>query len=146
MKRRLALFALTFGLLMAADVVVAQTPTPASPQSTSPNNRVLRKQDRAECTKQAAQQSIAKRNQAEFIRKCMADRQGERRAAAKKKSSERREKAAQDWVAYVGERDQHQRELREEQAAKWAACNRQADAQELRKAERKRFITKCVVP
>jgi hypothetical protein len=145
MKRRLAGFAFSFALLIAADAVVAQTPTPASPQSAAPSNRELRKQDREECTKQAVQQNTAKRNQAEFIRKCMADRQGERRAAAKKKASEKREKAAQDWVAYVGERGQQQRDLREQQAARWADCNRQADAQGFRKAERKRYITKCVV-
>jgi hypothetical protein len=45
--------------------------------------RQLRKQDRQVCTAQAVQQNIAKRNRAEFVRKCMADRQGKRRIAAR---------------------------------------------------------------
>src|SRR3974390_3624287 len=84
MRNLLALFTLSLGLLLiAGDPGMAQT---VSPDSAPLSNRALRKQDRDECTKQAVQQNIAKRNQAEFIRQCMADRQGERR----KKSSEDR--------------------------------------------------------
>ncbi len=46
------------------------------------SRRTLRKQDRSECTVRATQQNIAKRNQAEFVRKCMADRQAARKAEA----------------------------------------------------------------
>ena len=37
----------------------------------------------------ATQQNIAKRNSAEFVRKCMADRQGTRKAATKKETLEK---------------------------------------------------------
>jgi hypothetical protein len=87
MRYPLAFFVILFALfLFADDAVMAQTPTPGS-ESTPLSSWALRKQDRQECTKQVAQQNIAKRNQAEFIRKCMGDRQGARKAAAKKKTS-----------------------------------------------------------
>lgn len=72
-------------VLLSADVVMAQTETPASSVL---SRRMLRQQDRQECTTQAMQQGIAKRNRAEVVRKCMADRQGARKAAAKKKALE----------------------------------------------------------
>jgi hypothetical protein len=62
-------------VLFTADIM-AQTAAPASPALSGP---VLRRQDRQECITQARQQNIAKRNRAEFVRKCMADRQGARR-------------------------------------------------------------------
>jgi len=74
-------------LLFAGDVVIAQTAPSASPPSTALTKRALSHQDNQECTKQAAQQNIAKRNQADFVRKCMAARQTARKAAAKKEQS-----------------------------------------------------------
>ena len=65
--------------LLSTDVTMAQT---REPISSGLSKRALRKQDRRECTMQATQQNIAKRNQAEFVRKCMADRQGARKAEA----------------------------------------------------------------
>ena len=70
-------------LLFADNVAMAQT-TPASPVSTHLSKWALRKQDKQVCTRQAEQQNITKRNLAEFVRECMADRQGARRAAARK--------------------------------------------------------------
>jgi hypothetical protein len=68
-------------VLFTADIM-AQTAVPASPALSGP---ALRRQDRQECIAQARQQNIATRNQAKFVRKCMADRQGARKAARKRK-------------------------------------------------------------
>ena len=66
--------------LLSTDVTtMAQT---REPISSVLSKRTLRKQDRRECTVRATQQDIAKRNQAEFVRKCMAERQGTRKAEA----------------------------------------------------------------
>jgi len=59
---------------------MAQTTAAQSTPATL-SKSALRKQDRQECTKQARQQRIARRNQAALVRQCMADRQGARRAA-----------------------------------------------------------------
>jgi len=67
---------LTLALLSDA---IAQTATP--PSSPELSRRELRKQDRQVCTAQAVQENVARRNRAEFLRYCMADRQGKRRAA-----------------------------------------------------------------
>jgi len=40
--------------------------------------QALRVEDRKTCTQEAAQKNIAKRNTAEYVRKCMADRQAAR--------------------------------------------------------------------
>ena len=63
--------------LLSTDVVLAQMKEPTSPGL---SKRALREQDRRECIAQATQQNIAKRNQAEFLRKCLADKQGTRKA------------------------------------------------------------------
>jgi hypothetical protein len=68
-------------VLFTADIM-AQT---AAPASTALSRPALRRQDRQECITQAGQQNIAKRNRAEFVRKCMADRQGARRQPQKGK-------------------------------------------------------------
>ena len=60
--------------------VIAQTATPAATAPTALSKRMLRKQDREICTNQSVQQHIARRNRAEFVRRCMADRQGARKA------------------------------------------------------------------
>ena len=57
---------------------MAQT-TPTA--STKLSKAALRKQDKQECANQVEQQNVAKRNQAAFVRQCMADRQGARKAA-----------------------------------------------------------------
>jgi len=69
-------------LVLFTTDIMAQTAAPASPAL---SGRALRRQDRQECITQATQQNIAKRNQAEFVRKCMADRQGARRRQQKGK-------------------------------------------------------------
>lgn len=69
--------------LLSTSVTLAQT---IEPKSSGLSNRALHRQDRRECTEQAKQQNIARRNQAEFVRKCMADRQGVRKAEAGKPS------------------------------------------------------------
>jgi hypothetical protein len=60
---------------------VAQTAAHPSPEL---SRRALRKQDRQVCTAQAVQENVARRNRAEFLRYCMADRQGKRRAATRR--------------------------------------------------------------
>ena len=70
-------FVLSF---VVGGIATAQTmPNASTPAKVS--KAALRKQDRQECTEQANQQNIDRRNQAEFVRQCMADRQGARRAA-----------------------------------------------------------------
>ena len=142
MHNLLALFTLSLGLLLiAGDPSMAQT---ASPDNAPLNSRALRKQDRDECTKQATQQNIAKRNQAEFIRKCMADRQGERRKKSSEDRRTRRAMAAEEWAAVQEVRNRERNEQLEQQAAKRADCNRQANAQKLRISQRRNFIKHCV--
>jgi hypothetical protein len=77
MRCLLFLLAYTLTLTLSFDAV-AQT---SSPPGLS--GRALRKQDRQICTTQATQQNVLRRNRAEFVRKCMATRQGERKAAAR---------------------------------------------------------------
>lgn len=67
-------------LLVLLPNAVGQTAAPSSPGLTA---RALRKEDRQVCTGQSVQQNIAGRNRAEFVRTCMADRQGERKIAAR---------------------------------------------------------------
>jgi len=142
MRNLLALFTLSLGLLLiAGDPGMAQT---VSPDSAPLSNRALRKQDRDECTKQAVQQNIAKRNQAEFIRQCMADRQGERRKKSSEDRRTRRSIAAEEWAAVQEVRNRERHEQLEQQAAKRADCNRQANEQKLRVSQRRNFIKKCV--
>ena len=142
MRNLLALFTLSLGLLLiAGDPGMAQT---ASPDNAPLNSRTLRKKDREECTKQATQQNIAKRNQAEFIRKCMADRQGERRKKTSEDRRTRRSIAAEEWAAVQEVRNRERNEQLEQQAAKRADCNRQANEQKLRISQRRSFIKKCV--
>ncbi|MEH2560737.1 hypothetical protein [Bradyrhizobium sp. AZCC 2289] len=66
--------------LLASDVVMAQT---ASTAQSAPSKSALRHQDRDECTKQAVEQNIAKRDRAGPISKCMAERQASRKASKK---------------------------------------------------------------
>ena len=142
MRNLLALCTLSLGLLLiAGDHVMAQAP---SPEPAPLSGRALRKQDREECTKQAAQQNIAKRNQAEFIRKCMADKQGERRQKSSEDRRTRRSMAAEEWAAVQEVRNRERHEQLEQQAAKRADCNRQANEQKLRVSQRRNFIRKCV--
>jgi hypothetical protein len=61
-------------------VAMAQT-APTASASAKLSKSALRKQDKQECTRQARQQHIARRNQAAFVRQCMADRQAARRTA-----------------------------------------------------------------
>ena len=105
--------------LLSTDVITAQT---RGPISSDLSNRALRKQDRRECTAQATQQNIAKRNQAEFVRKCMADRQGARKVAAGRPSIATRVKkwtrariaaAKKHWAEDQGKFDECQRRLAE---------------------------------
>jgi hypothetical protein len=83
MQSSVARFAQLFALLfLIGGVAMAQT-TPAASPPTTVSKAALRKQDKQECTKQAEQQNIARRNRAGFVRQCMSDRQGTRKATAK---------------------------------------------------------------
>jgi len=62
--------------LCFTDFAMAQT----APTTPALSRRALRQQDRQVCTEQATEQKIVRRNLAEFMRKCLADRQGARRA------------------------------------------------------------------
>src|SRR5262245_22013017 len=71
-------------VLASALTLIVLSNAVANPQrSTELTGRALRKQDRQACTTQSIQQNVVRRNRAEFMRKCMADRQGGRRAAAR---------------------------------------------------------------
>lgn len=82
MRRSVLLFALViaFSSLVAGGVAMAQTTATASTPAKL-SKAALRKQDKQECTTQARQQHIARRNRAAFVRHCMAERQGARKLA-----------------------------------------------------------------
>lgn len=147
MRRPVPLFTMSLALvLIAGNPLMAQT---GSPDDVPLNNRVVRNQDREVCTEEAVHKNIIRRNQAEFIRTCMAEKQGERKTTAKKAASEnrraRRQMAAEEWQAIMEVRNRERREQLERQAAKRADCNRQANEQKLRVKERRRFVKDCVV-
>jgi hypothetical protein len=81
LQMRYVLFLLfcIFTLVLSFDAV-AQT---SGTSSSGLTGRALRTQDRQVCTTQSVQQNIARINRAEFVKKCMANRQGERRKAAR---------------------------------------------------------------
>lgn len=140
MRYLLAAFAISLGLLLVAGSPgMAQTaaPTPMS-------KRELRKQDSQECNTQAKQQNIARRNLAEFVRKCMADRQAERRKQGADESRLKRGMAIEEGAAILEVRNRERREQLEQQAAKRADCNKQANEQKLRVAQRRSFVKKCI--
>lgn len=142
MRRLVVLIAMPLALLViAGDAVVAQT------DLTRADRRVLRKQDEQECIRHAGHQGILRRNRAEFVRKCMAERQGERKAAEKKEAAEqrriRRGMAAEEWTEIQKVRNQERREQLEQQAARRAECNRQANELKLRLRDRRNFIKMC---
>jgi hypothetical protein len=142
MRRSVVLIAMPLALLVfAGDAAVAQT------DLTRADKRLLRKQDEQECLRQAGHQGILRRNLAEFERKCMAERQGERRAAEKKEAAEQRRikrgMAIEEWTEIQKVRNQERREQLEQQAAKRAECNRLANEQKLRLRERRNFIKMC---
>jgi hypothetical protein len=83
MQNPLIALAILFALFCMADEgAIAQVPT-VSPTPTHVSKRALRKLDRQDCKNQAGHENIRKRNQAGFVRQCMADRQGTRKAAEK---------------------------------------------------------------
>ena len=142
MRHSVVLIAMSLALLVfAGDAVFAQT------DLTRADKRVLRKQDEQECRRQAGHQDILRRNLAEFVRKCMAERQGERKAAERKEAAEQRRikrgMAAEEWAEIQKVRNQERREQLEQQAAKRAECNRLANEQKLRLRERRSFIKMC---
>lgn len=142
MRHSVVLIAMSLALLVfAGDAVFAQT------DLTRADRRVLRKQDEQECRRQAGHQDTLRRNLAEFVRKCMAERQGERKAAEKKEAAEQRRikrgMAAEEWAEIQKVRNQERREQLEQQAAKRADCNRLANEQKLRLRERRNFIKMC---
>jgi hypothetical protein len=140
MRYLTATFLVSLGLLIAAgDGGMAQTAEPA-PMS----KRALRQQDSQECNAQAKQQNIARRNLAEFVRKCMADRQAERR---KQSSDDRRIKrgmAIEEGAAILDVRNRERREQQEKETAKRADCNKQANERKLRVSQRRAFIKQCI--
>jgi len=142
MRRPIVLIAMPLALLViAGDAAVAQT------DLTRADRRVLRKQDEQECRRQAGHQDILRRNLAEFVRKCMAERQGERKVAEKKEAAEqrriKREMAIEEWTEIQKVRNQERREKFEQQTARRAECNRLANEQKLRLRERRSFIKMC---
>jgi psiF repeat-containing protein len=140
MRYMLAPFAIALGLLLAAgDSGIAQTSEPAAM-----SKRALRQQDSQECTAQAKQQSIARRNLAEFVRKCMADRQAERRKQSADDRRIKRGMAIEEGAAILDVRNRERREQLEKEAARRADCNKQANEQKLRVAQRRSFIKKCI--
>ena len=140
MRYLLAIFAISIGLLLVAGgAVIAQTTTSA-PMS----KRELRKQDSQECTARATQQNIIRRNLAEFVRKCMADRQAERRKQGADESRMKRGMAIEEGAAILEVRNRERREQLEQQAAKRADCNKQATEQKLRVAQRRSLVNKCI--
>jgi hypothetical protein len=112
------------------------------------NTRELRRQDNEECLKRAKEHDVLRRNQAEFVRTCMAERQGERRAAAKKEAAEQRRQkrgmAAEEWEAIQKVRNRERRDKQEQETAKRAECNKQANEHKLRLKARRDFVKKCV--
>ena len=140
MRYLLATFMISLGLLLVpGDGSMAQTATSA-PMS----KRELRKQDNQECTAQAKQQNIARRNLAEFVRKCMADRQAERRKQSTDERRMNRGMAIEEGAAILDVRNRERREQLEKEAAKRADCNKQANEQKLRVAQRRSFLKKCL--
>ena len=139
MRYMSAIFAIALGLVLAAgDGGMAQT---ASPEPMS--KRALRQQDSKECNAQAKQQNIARRNLAEFVRKCMADRQAERRKQGADERRVKRGMAIEEGAAILEVRNRERREQLEKEAARRADCNKQANEQKLRLAPRRAFIKKC---
>lgn len=139
MRYLLATFIVSLGLLLVpGDGSMAQTGAPA-PLS----KRALRKQDQQDCTQQAAHQNIARRNLAEFVRKCMADRQAERRKQSGDERRMKRGMAIEEGAAILEVRNRERREQLEKEAANRADCNKQANEQKLRVAQRRAFIKKC---
>lgn len=140
MRHLLTASIISVGLLLAAgDDGMAQTGEPSLL-----SKRALRKLDQQVCTQDAARHNIAHRNLAEFVRKCMADRQAERR---KQSADERRMKrgiAIEEGAAILEVRNRERREQLEKEAAKRAACNKQANEQKLRVAQRRSFVKKCI--
>ncbi|MGB6348662.1 MAG: hypothetical protein WBG10_01415 [Pseudolabrys sp.] len=133
-----ALFAISLALLLfGGDAGMAQT-------TQSLSNGALRRQDKQDCTNQAAQQNIVRRNLADFVRKCMADRQAERKKNAADESRPQKGMAAEEWAAIQEVRNRERRQQLEQEAAKRADCNKQANQQKFRLVERRRFIKKCV--
>ena len=140
MRYLLATFIISLGLLLvASDGSMAQTSAPA-PMS----KRALRQQDNQECTAQAKQQNIARRNLAEFVRKCMADRQAERRKQSTDERRMNRGMAIEEGAAILDVRNRERREQLEKDTAKRADCNKQANEQKLRVAQRRSFLKKCL--
>ena len=140
MRYLLATFIISLGLLLvASDGSLAQASAPA-PMS----KRALRQQDSQECTAQAKQQNIARRNLAEFVRKCMADRQAERRRQSTDETRIKRGMAIEEGAAILDVRNRERREQLEKDTAKRADCNKQANEQKLRVAQRRSFLKKCL--
>jgi hypothetical protein len=116
-------------VILPAGVIMAQTTAPKSPAL---SERSLRRQDHQECTAQAGQQNIAKRNQAEFVRKCMADRRGARAATLQEGGPNKwtREKIAaakKRWAEDKKHFDECQQRLTETRKTKRLSVYRQVD-------------------
>jgi hypothetical protein len=138
--RYIATFAIALGLLLVVgDGGMAQTGSPA-PMT----KRALRHQDKMVCSAQAKQQNIPKRNLAEFVRKCMADRQAVRREQSSDERRMKRGMAIEEGAAILEVRNRERRDRLEKEAARRADCNKQANEQKLRVAERRNFVKKCM--
>ncbi|HZP71296.1 MAG TPA: hypothetical protein VFB29_15255 [Pseudolabrys sp.] len=143
MRHTLTLISVSLALLaFAGQAAFAQA------DLTRADRRAMRQQDEQECLRQAAHQNILRRNRAEFVRKCMAERQGERKVKERKETAERRrmkrEMAKEEWAEIQRVRNQERRQQLEQQAARRAECNKQANEQRLRLKARRNFIKNCV--
>jgi hypothetical protein len=139
MRTSVSILAISAALLVvAADVVLAQTPAPVT-------KRELRQQDRDACSNQVT------RYQGDQFLECVANREAARKAAAKKRAAEeraaKRTKATQDFEKAAKEHDDVNKErlaLIEQERVKRADCKKQAADQKLHFVKRLRFIEKCV--
>jgi hypothetical protein len=74
----------------------------------------------------------------------MADRQAERRKQSADETRIKRGMAIEEGAAILDVRNRERREQLEKEAAKRADCNKQANEQKLRVAERRSFVKKCI--
>src|SRR5215831_13294856 len=126
MRHLLGSFTILFTLVILSADIMAQTTAAKSPAL---SERSLRRQDQHECTAQAAQQNIAKRNQAEFVRKCMADRRGARAATLgqRKWTQEKIAAAKKRWAEDKKQFDECQQRLADTRKTKQLSVYSQID-------------------
>jgi hypothetical protein len=132
MRYPLVFFSISLALLLlVSDAVMAQTTTAASTALTALSERALRRQDREDCTKQATQHNIGRRDLAYFVRRCMAVRQASRKRPGNIRMWTRRQ-----WNMVVAKWSQEK--------SKWADCRKQAGEQKLTGRKSWPFLYRCM--